>query len=432
VTAFHRAGERALGVNAYDAAGRFFAAELELRPGDDPARPYALLGLGKARGHAEGGGVAELEQAFAALDAAGDDETAAEVASSIGPLLWARGEAEGASSWLHRSAEIAAGLPPTRTKAMVLSRLASLHSVRDEPDQAIRVATDALALAGELDSDEVRARALGALANARTQLGDWDGFDDYARSIELATKLRSPEAIVNIINYAGSRIAYGDLAGAFELQAQGRGLARELGEGRYAAWLHAEQVSECYWTGRWDDALVLAREVVEAGGGTAYMEIPARLTRARVLADRGRPDEALAEVERALAQALEIGDVQVVVPALALRARLRAEADPAGAETDIGEALARVPGKEIWTSYAWADLSVALAALGLPFPELPVSSRWIEASRAVADDPADAADRYAEIGTRPDEAFARLRAGQLGRAREFYREVGAEAALSSA
>src|SRR4029077_13482026 len=53
VTAFHEAGERALGVNAFEAARRFFAAELDLRPEDDPRRPYALLGLGKARSHAE-------------------------------------------------------------------------------------------------------------------------------------------------------------------------------------------------------------------------------------------------------------------------------------------------------------------------------------------------------------------------------------------
>lgn len=56
---------------------------------------------------------------------------------------------------------------------------------------------------------------------------------------------------------------------------------------------------------------------------------------------------------------------------------------------------------------------------------------------------AEAADRYAEIGSRPDEAFARLRAaarppatgsrpegsGQLQPALGFYRQVGARGYL---
>jgi tetratricopeptide (TPR) repeat protein len=449
VEAFHHAGERALSSNAYEAARRFFAAELELRPEDDPQRPYALLGLGKARGHAEGSGTAELEKAFDALHAAGDVEAAAEVASSLGPLLWGRGETEGAVEWMTRSAELVEDLPPSLTKAMVLSRLAGLHSVREEAAEAIRVAEAALELADELGSDAVRARALGALANARTQEGDWAGFDDHERSVAVATKLKSPIAILNIINYAGSRIGFGDLAGAFELQERGRELARELGEGRLAAWLHAEQVSECYWTGRWDDALRLVDEVIEAaaGGVAAYMGIPARITRARIQLDRGHGRDALEDVDRALAQALEIGEVQVVVPAHALRARVLLDTgDAAQAEPDLTSALEQLRGKEIWASYAWADIGVVLAGLEHRFPELTVTSRWIEAARAFGAEPATAADLYAEIGSRPDEAFSRLRAAerllaegereaaeaQLMRARVFYRAVRAEARLDVA
>ena len=448
VEAFHLAGERASSVNAFEAARRFFAAELDLRPEDDPQRPYALLGLGKARSHAEGSGTAELEQAYEALEAAGDREAAAEVASALGPLLWARGDAEHATEWLNRAGELVTDLPPTRTKGLVLARLASLHNVRDETDDAQRLAQAALELAEQVGSDEVRARALGAIAASRTQTGDWQGFDDYAESVELATKLRSPEAIVNIINYAGARVAFGDLRGAFELQAQGRDLARELGDRRYAAWLHAEEIWEHHWQGRWDEALRLADEVIESGGAgaTGYMEIPARLTRARILYDRERETEAAEDVERALAHALEIGEVQVVVPALGLRARLRREGDPAAAEADIAAALERIRGRDVWAGLAWADIGVVLAELGLPFPDVAASSRWIEAARSLEHDPGAAADLYREIGSLPDEAHARLRAAQLllaaGRSEEaaphlkaaldFYRGVDATARVAAA
>ena len=71
---------------------------------------------------------------------------------------------------------------------------------------------------------------------------------------------------------------------------------------------------------------------------------------------------------------------------------------------------------------------------------VPAPTRWLRAGTAVAAGRfAEAADGYAEIGSRPDEAFARLRAGerllaagrrseadrQLEQALAFYREVGA-------
>jgi hypothetical protein len=90
---------------------------------------------------------------------------------------------------------------------------------------------------------------------------------------------------------------------------------------------------------------------------------------------------------------------------------------------------------------------VVLAALELDLPETDATSRWIDAARAVVDgDLATAADRYAEIGSRPDEAGARLLAAeqlvasgsrpeaglQLEPALAFYREVDASARLAEA
>ena len=95
----------------------------------------------------------------------------------------------------------------------------------------------------------------------------------------------------------------------------------------------------------------------------------------------------------------------------------------------------------------WAgDLAVVLEALGRGAELLellaggPAPTRWFQAAAAMAAGQfAEAGDRYAEIGSLPDEAFARLRAGerllaagrrsegdrQLERALAFYREVGA-------
>ena len=100
-----------------------------------------------------------------------------------------------------------------------------------------------------------------------------------------------------------------------------------------------------------------------------------------------------------------------------------------------------------------ADLTAVLVGLGRgnDLRELAaskaVSTPWLEAAAAFAgSDFEQAADRYAEIGSLPDEAFARFRAAeqllatgrraegntQLQRAVVFYRKVRASAHLREA
>jgi class 3 adenylate cyclase/tetratricopeptide (TPR) repeat protein len=446
VPALHQAGTRALSLNAFQAALRFFETELELLPPDSPTRPYALLGLGKARAHAEGGGIAELEQAFEGFTSAGNTEGAADVASTLTPLLWGRGEADRAAEYLARATDLVEELPPTAMKAIALSRIASVQSVAENPEEAIRTARAALDLAEETGGEETKARAYGALATARTTRGDWEGFADFDRSLEIALALKSPTAVLTYINYAGSKMAYGDLSGAFELQELGRRLADELGEGRLAAWLRGECITEYYFSGRWDESVELADEVTQASADSplSYMAVPARLVRSHVRHHRGDAVGAAEDADDALVRALEVGDFQVVVPARACKARLLlAEGRPAEAAEQLDAALALLPGREVWASYAWADLAATLSGLDRNVPEVDASSRWIDAARAtVAGDHGAAADIYATIGSLPDEALARLEAAgeaQLGRARAFFesadaaaRLVDVEALLSSA
>jgi class 3 adenylate cyclase/tetratricopeptide (TPR) repeat protein len=444
--ALHQAGTRALSLNAFRAAVRFFETELELLPADSPARPYALLGLGMARAHTEGAGIAELEQAFDGLMAAGDLEGAADVASSLTPLLWSRGETERVAHYLERATDLIEELPPTTTKAIALSRIASVQSVAEDPGEAIRTARAALELAEQTGGEETKARAYGALATARTTRGDWEGFGDFERSLEIALALKSPTAVLTYINFAGSKMAYGDLAGAFELQELGRRLAEALDDARLTAWLQGERITEHYFSARWDEAVGLADEVIQAPADSplSYMAVPARLVRSHVRHHRGDEAGAFEDADEALSRALEVGDFQVVVPARVCKGRLLiAGGRTAEAAKQLDGALALLPGREVWASYAWADLAAVFAGLGRGVPELDATSRWIDAARAtVAGDHLAAADIYRTIGSLPDEAVARLQAAasgngdaaetQLARALGFFRSVGASARLAEA
>jgi hypothetical protein len=110
------------------------------------------------------------------------------------------------------------------------------------------------------------------------------------------------------------------------------------------------------------------------------------------------------------------------------------------------------PAQILPVSLAWADLSWVLVSLGRGSEltawarRTPLRTRWLEAALAfVTDDHVGAAGLYFDIGSRPDEAFARLQAGlagdleQLSLALAFFRAVDAvrytaraEAALASA
>jgi hypothetical protein len=104
-------------------------------------------------------------------------------------------------------------------------------------------------------------------------------------------------------------------------------------------------------------------------------------------------------------------------------------------------------------SYWASALVVVLSALGrsgdleAAVQHSTISTRWLDAARAYAAGEFEAAaEIYAEIGSVPDEAFARLRAAealiragrraegdaQLQQALAFYRSVGATAYIREA
>jgi len=85
-------------------------------------------------------------------------------------------------------------------------------------------------------------------------------------------------------------------------------------------------------------------------------------------------------------------------------------------------------------AYGCPDLAIVLVDLDRTeelgaVTSLPGQSAWLEAIKVFAvGDYVGAADLYAEIGSLPDEADARLRSGiesEVRRALEFYRSVGA-------
>jgi class 3 adenylate cyclase/tetratricopeptide (TPR) repeat protein len=447
--ALRDAGDRAAALNAWATAKRLYAEAVALWP-RDAERSRLLFHHGKAWFRAEDGGGEVLEEALHELLEQDNSELAAEAEVMLGELRFRYGDREGAFARFEHALVLLADAPPSLSKAHALSTLSRFHSVALEPDTAIRIGRQALRMAEDLGLDEVRAHALNNIGTARVAHADPGGIDDLERSLAITLARDSPESVRTYLNLGTNLADFGDLRRTFTVHAEGRRAAERFGDKAGMQWFAAERLWELYWRGGWDEAVATAGVLLadaEAGSPRSHSEPGARLVRGWIALPRGQLDKALEDATRLRDFAREATDLQSMFPALALRARILASAGRyEEARADAAELLRIWQQSEVALGSYWtADLAFAVSQLGrdeellAPLAAAP-STPWVIAGRAVATGEFEqAAARYAEIGSLPEEALARLCAArrlvargrrekaraELGRALAFHRRVRA-------
>ncbi|MBD0348354.1 MAG: AAA family ATPase [Thermoleophilia bacterium] len=448
--AFRDAGDRAAALNAFAAARRYQLAALELMPENDPERLDVELSAGRAMYWAEERGWDELERLADKLAAAGRPDAAAEAETLAADLVWRRGHRDGALEILERALARTAQAPPSYGKAYALSGASRLNMLAGRTDEAVRTGEEALAMADELGLGHVRVHALINVGTARANVGDRRGFDELDEAIRLGRALGSPEAVRGYINLASITWAYGELERSRQAGDDGWAFAQQLALRGPLRWLTGERSGFAYLFGRWDDALREAdRFIAEAEAGTPhYLESQNRCIRVLIGIARGDTVGALTDAERSIAQAREQKDPQVLYPAFSVltlaqlaagsAAAARATADELIADlTGRSADLPFAEGAAVVDAFDRLDLGGALVDAGR---SSGVRTPWLEAAEhLVAHEYERAAEQYADIGSRPDTAFAELRAAReltrtgrksdadayLGRALAFFASVGA-------
>jgi class 3 adenylate cyclase/tetratricopeptide (TPR) repeat protein len=433
--AFRTAGDRALALNAFATAARFYRLALDLWPREDPERAYVLFGLGTARNRAEDS-VTELEEARDELLRQGDREKAAEAEAIV---AFQTGSTKGSFARLVNALELVRDRPPSRSKAFVLSQVAYRAASVGDPGWE-QHAEQALAMAEDLGLEDLRALVLvtigtaRSMGTARSTVDVQRGIEALEQAVEVADAIDSLVSVRARINLAAQLQTQGELQPCFDVQAKARSDAERFGIREPIVHLRSELVWELYWRGLWDESIREANVClaeIEAGNQHPVAEIFLPYVRARIRLARDDLAGGISDGEHAVRAARKWPTWGNLGTTLAGLARLLLAAGRSGdAETLVTEV-----GEIGLNSYGWPDLSVALVDLGrgddLAWETYssPGPSAWPDAAKAfVSGDYVGAADLYARIGSLPDEADARLRSGtesEVRRALDFYRSVGA-------
>jgi class 3 adenylate cyclase/tetratricopeptide (TPR) repeat protein len=448
--ALRDAADRSASLFAFADAARHYAAALELWPEDDPERGKVLLALGTARNHSEGGGREILEEARERLMASGDLDLAGAAEIVLADVCWHEGDLDRSAMHQRQAAELVAGTPTSKAKAFVVANLSRFLMLSGDSAEAIRVGREALAMAEQLNLDGLRAHTLNNIGSARIRLGDLDGIGDLEESIAIAEVADPVEATRSYGNLASTLAERGDISRHAELNGNALAIVERLGLADAIRWFRSAQLESGYWSGRWDDVIRVANELIAEveAGSSFYLESMWRTLRGRIHLARGALDDAVDDATNALELVRRGADPQLRDPVLVFAARAllevgrRSEADAAVRELDLVENAQQA----LMLSAASIDLPFVLLELGRADDLADAASRvtsttsWVDAALAcVRGEFVQAADLYHEIGSLVDEAQARLGAAdrlvssgrraeadvELQKALPFWRSVGA-------
>jgi class 3 adenylate cyclase/tetratricopeptide (TPR) repeat protein len=434
LAALREAGDRAEALGGWETAARFHAEALELSPEGDPARGQLLLRLGRARCRGEMVGHDELTAARDTLLDGGSPVEAAEAEMLLGELAFVQGRSREAH--LARALELVAGTPPSAARAAVLWGVMMHLMVASRLAEGLALGREVLAMARALGLRSLEADALGAIGIARVEAGDPGGLEDLEAAIAMGGEAGTPDTARWYMNLAWAAAALGDLGRCFAAMAAGERLAERFGSLRRRRSIELQRVAERYWTGRWREAVAVVDAMV-AGGERSYLAWECRLWRGRIRLASGRLEAALEDARAAYDLAREAGDPQDLHPTRAFLARSLLAAGRRDEAAALAEQLLAGLGGGVLGPDLGADLGLVLGDLGIPADALDrrgiPPSPWLDAARALAaGDPLAAADRYAAIGSRPDEADARLAAARLLARQGRPTEAGAQLAAARA
>src|SRR4029079_6462750 len=281
-------------------------------------------------------------------------------------------------------------------------------------DTAGPIAREVVTAASAIGDAQLRGRALAiqGTADAHSSHPSGNGRAILEEAIDLLVAANSVEQLSAQTYLGVLQGEEGDLGGYIATCERIAAAVERFGVPRMLDLLAVWRMDEQYWTGRWDAILSGLDSVTDR-----YDRVFGGWLASRVLWARGDRDRAMSECQAGLEYARGVGDLQLLLPALVLSARLTSLGG--GDPTPLIEELAPKWGA-VWnlaTLLLGADLAYLFAdipqgrQLAAQVRRPPGGSGWVDALEAVMrGDHAEAAAIYGRMGSLADHAYAGLHA----------------------
>jgi class 3 adenylate cyclase len=411
------AGDRAMRLDA-TRAYHYYERALELMSDDDPSRPMVMVKAGLALADVGTGSPLDLYQEAAELALTNGDRVTAGHALRLAHISrWFSSGTGAGTEDLDRAIEILEAESASEHLAEAYITRAGYHMMRGDLDEQLAWSEKGTALAEELGLDDVRGRGLSIRGIARFQGGDVDGgMADLEESLRIAeegapTAHRLATAHVNLADHTW--MERGPVAA---LEIYHRGIEKVEARGGDASWAKAETMWANWDLGDWDGVIRTADALIEQWADASVQYVPWAMSyRAAVHVWRGEGAEAAALQADYLPGIREIGDLQLLTPALVFAARTElARGNEAEAARLLDEVIAVTEGRSaIYRGWLVADAVRQLVAIG----------EGAKAAALVAG--SESPGRRNELGVAAARAILAEAGGDFERALAQYESVAA-------
>jgi tetratricopeptide (TPR) repeat protein len=323
------AGDRAMSLDVARAAHCFERA-LDLLPAGDPERTGILIR--KAAAAFDVGRIKDAqhdyEEALELSRSSGDRLSEGSCLDRLATVLWEQGDTAGSRVRVREAVAILEAEPHGPELADCYASLASDRMVSGRFDEALDWADRSLELLTQLEAEHLRPRALSFRGVARCFRGDVGGLDDLHAALAIAERLGLPREQAKVLVILAEVLwASEGPSRAIETAELASELATRRGLDDIVVACRTHSLAPLFDLGRWDDLLSVADEQIswsEAAGG-GYDEITARIWQTLVHLWRGRPRGS--PTRDLMIRAREIGDPQVLVPAVVVAGLIAVDDD---------------------------------------------------------------------------------------------------------
>ncbi|MDQ3218232.1 MAG: hypothetical protein M3Q18_10360, partial [Actinomycetota bacterium] len=411
------AGDRALSLDTAK-ADHYYRRALELMSSGDAKRPQTLVKAGvsaRLRGRLQDAKT-YLEQAIDGAAGIGDARTQGLAMTRLFAVLWWQGDVARSEATIQDALTLLEGLEPGPELAGAYASAAGVAQFSGRPRRALELATGALEGALRSESYAERVHALALRGAARCEVNDLQGLEDLNAAVDAGLKYgltdstslaysHLVEAVWRIRGAADAERVYLDYLDFCDR----RGLVGDL------MFARAEnQLRVPFEFGRWDD---VERDTVELLEWSAerkeqQTEVVALLGHAQVLVWRGHREQASGLRDQFMPLARSIGQLQTLVPALAITALIE---QSNGHLQRASSAVAEI-GRITREDYAWRARYLTTAVRVL------VATSEVEETEAFTSGIELVATRDHNCALTGQAILAEAK-GQVDKARNLYQEA---------